>query len=134
MWVPLPLPKIKKIKIEDPFFTIIHVVKNVFLYSIFIHSISLQNTDVRVLQKTSSHYLISIFSPPPPTCLISERSRSPFHQILDPPPTGDSILHFPPHAYHYVTIRCPRQVTILHFPPHAYHYVTYTSHPMPIIM
>ena len=41
------------------------VVKNVFCQlSIFIYNIALQNTDLGVLQKSSKHFLISIFFPP----------------------------------------------------------------------
>ena len=43
---------------QRPIFTII--VKNVFSFSVCIYSI-LQNTDNGVLQKTSKHYMISIF-------------------------------------------------------------------------
>ena len=73
--------------------------------SIFIYNIALQNTDFGVLQKSSKHFLISIFfqmgrgdiplPDPPPAWHFVPRTRAsplsitihapPFHQILDPP-------------------------------------------------
>ena len=45
--------------------TIEEINKNVFCaLSIFIYNIALQNTDFGVLQKSSKHFLISIFFPP----------------------------------------------------------------------
>ena len=76
--------------------------------SIFIYNIAIQNTDFSVLQKSSKHFLISIFfhkgrgdtplPDPPPARHFLPRTRAsplfgtihapPFHQILDPPLNG----------------------------------------------
>ena len=62
------------------------------LATIFIYNIAIQNTDIGVLQKSSKHFLISIFWPTPRSplrasnnTLVYDNSRPPFHQILDPP-------------------------------------------------
>ena len=114
IFFPCPTPRsvLRASNNEDLFFLQFCSYKCVL--SIFIYNIALQNTDFGVLQKSSKHFLISIFFQmgrgdtllphPPPARHFVPRTRAsslsmsihapPFPQILDPPLLKTPLAHW----------------------------------------
>ena len=109
--VPTPRSVLRASNNEDLFFLQFCSYKCVL--SIFIYNIALQNTDFGVLQKSSKHFLISIFfqmgrgdtplpHPPPARHFLPRTRASPLSMTIHAPPSTKSWIR------HCIsTDRCP---------------------------